>query len=182
MFGAGVAPFCLYALFIGWAQVKLDTKVEETIKDELELLGFELVKLEGSFSGRRKVIRLYIDHPEKGVTVEDCIRVTKTIGLVLDGKDLIKVPYNLEVSSPGMNRPLVKLEHFRRFVGKTARIIVLEDGGNTRTRIGEIICAEEDTVTLSVEGEEERIPFGRISKANLHGEKWKVAGSKPADK
>ena len=80
--------------------------------------------------------------------------MTKTIGLVLDGKDLIKVPYNLEVSSPGMNRPLVKLEHFRRFVGKTAKIVVLEDGGNTRTRIGEIICAEEDTVTLSVEGEE----------------------------
>ena len=182
MFGAGVAPFCCYALFPGCAKVKLDTRLEEIIKDELELLGFELVKIEGSFAGKRKVIRLFIDHSEKGVTVDDCIQVTRTIGLVLDGEDLLKVPYNLEVSSPGMNRPLSKPEHYRRFVGKTVKMVVFEDGGDTRTRIGEIIGAEEDTVTLSVEGEEERIPFGKISKANLHGEKWKIPGSKRADK
>ena len=159
----------------------LDAKVEGIIKDELNLLGFELVRLEGSLTGKRRVIRLYIDHRERGVTVDDCVHVTKTIGLVLDGEDLINVPYNLEVSSPGMNRPLSSPEHFRRFLGKSAKIVVLEEDGGSRTRIGEIIGAEEDSVTLSVEGKEERIPFGRISKANLHGEKWKVPGSKRAD-
>ncbi len=158
--------------------MNLGSQLEEIIKDELELLGFELIKLEGSLTGKRKVIRLYIDHPEKGVTVDDCVQVTRTLGLILDGEDLIKVPYNLEVSSPGMNRPLSKPEHFRRFAGKTVKIVLLEDGERQKTKIGEIIGAEEDAVTLSVEGEEERIPFERISKANLHGEKWKVTGSK----
>ena len=162
--------------------MKLDAQVEKIIKDELELLGFELVKLEGSLAGKRKVIRLYIDHQEKGVTVDECIQVTRTIGLVLEGENVIKVPYNLEVSSPGMNRPLSKPEHFKRFVGKKAKIVTLEDGGGSRASIGEIIGVEEDTVILSVEGGEERIPFERISKANLHGEKWKVTGSKRADK
>ncbi len=161
--------------------MNLGSQLEEIIKDELELLGFELVKLEGSLTGKRKVIRLYIDHPEKGVTVDDCVQVTRTLGLILDGEDLIKVPYNLEVSSPGMNRPLSKPEHFRRFAGKTVKIVLLEDGERQKTKIGEIIGAEEDAVTLSVEGEEERIPFERISKANLHGEKWKVTGSKRTD-
>ncbi len=161
--------------------MNLGSQLEEIIKDELELLGFELIKLEGSLTGKRKVIRLYIDHPEKGVTVDDCVQVTRTLGLILDGEDLIKVPYNLEVSSPGMNRPLSKPEHFRRFAGKTVKIVLLEDGERQKTKIGEIIGAEEDAVTLSVEGEEERIPFERISKANLHGEKWKVTGSKRTD-
>ncbi len=161
--------------------MNLGSQLEEIIKDELELLGFELVKLEGSLTGKRKVIRLYIDHPERGVTVDDCVQVTRTLGLILDGEDLIKVPYNLEVSSPGMNRPLSKPEHFRRFAGKTVKIVLLEDGERQKTKIGEIIGAEEDAVTLSVEGEEERIPFERISKANLHGEKWKVTGSKRTD-
>lgn len=161
--------------------MNLGSQLEEIIKDELELLGFELVKLEGSLTGKRKVIRLYIDHPERGVTVDDCVQVTRTLGLILDGEDLIKVPYNLEVSSPGINRPLSKPEHFRRFAGKTVKIVLLEDGERQKTKIGEIIGAEEDAVTLSVEGEEERIPFERISKANLHGEKWKVTGSKRTD-
>lgn len=161
--------------------MNLGSQLEEIIKDELELLGFELIKLEGSLTGKRKVIRLYIDHPERGVTVDDCVQVTRTLGLILDGEDLIKVPYNLEVSSPGMNRPLSKPEHFRRFAGKTVKIVLLEDGERQKTKIGEIIGAEEDAVTLSVEGEEERIPFERISKANLHGEKWKVTGSKRTD-
>jgi ribosome maturation factor RimP len=162
-------------------KVKLDPRVEEIIEDELALLGFELVMLEGSLAGKRKVIRLYIDNPEKGVSVDDCVIVTRTIGLVLDNEDLIKVPYSLEVSSPGMNRPLAKPEHFRRFKGKAAKVVIMEEG-STRTRIGEIVDVVEDTVIISVEGREEQIPFDKISKANLHGEKWKVTGPKRAEK
>jgi ribosome maturation factor RimP len=163
-------------------EVKLDPRVEEIIEDELALLGFELVMLEGSLAGKRKVIRLYIDHPEKGVTVDDCVIVTRTIGLVLDNEDLIKVPYNLEVSSPGMNRPLAKPEHFSRFKGKTAKVVIIDEEGSTTTRIGEIVDVAEESIIISVEGSEEEIPFEKISKANLHGEKWKVTGPKRAEK
>ena len=92
------------------------------------------------------------------------------------------MPYNLEVSSPGMNRPLAKPEHFLRFKGKTAKIVIMEGEGSTRTRIGEIVDAAGDSVIISVNGEEEEIPFDKISKANLHGEKWKVTDPKRAEK
>jgi ribosome maturation factor RimP len=158
--------------------VVLENRIERMIEEELALLGFELVKLEGSITGKRKVIRLYIDSPERGVSVDDCVHVSKTIGFMLDQENLFGGPYNLEVSSPGMNRPLVKPEHFRRFVGKTAKIVISVEGGGTRTRIGEIIGADDRSVTLSAGGVEENIPFDRISRANLHGEKWKVTGSR----
>lgn len=157
---------------------RLGSKVE----DELRMLGFELVKLEGSILGKKKVLRLYIDHPERGVTVDDCVHVTKVIGFMLDAESLIEGPYNLEVSSPGINRPLSKPEHFRRFTGKTAKVVLAGAGEPGGSRIGEIIGADEDSVTLSVEGEEQRIPFERISKANLHGEKWEITHGKRAKK
>ena len=158
--------------------MELDKKLKVIVTEELNLLGFELVKLESSLTGRRRVVRLFIDHPERDISVEDCVRTSKAIGFVLEGEDVIGEPYNLEVSSPGMNRPLVKDEHFRRFVGKTAKVVATLEGGKTRTVIGRIEGIEGSELLLTVEGEEVRIPLGSVTKANLHGQKWDVPNVK----
>jgi ribosome maturation factor RimP len=162
--------------------MKFDKRLEDIVTEEVDLLGFELVKMESSLSGRRRVIRLFIDHPEREISVEDCVRVSKAIGFVLDGEDGIKESYNLEVSSPGINRPLVKDEHFRRFVGKSAKVVSTGPGGETRTLIGRIDGIDGGDLLLTVDNREHRIPLGSIVKANLHGEKWDVPSLKKQKK
>lgn len=149
-------------------------KLFEIVEEELDGLGFELVKLDFYSRGRKRVVRLFIDEPEKGVTLDDCVRVSKAVGFVLDGEDLMKGPYNLEVSSPGINRALSKPSHFRRFEGRTARIEHLVSEGKKETLTGEIAGADDSAVTVLVGGDKIRIEMDRIVKANLHGEKWDI--------
>jgi ribosome maturation factor RimP len=175
----GGRPILFFWHFSGAAPaMELNKKLEDIVTEELDLLGFELVKLESSLSGRRRVIRLFIEHPEREVSVGDCVRISKAVGFVLEGEGVMGEPYNLEVSSPGMNRPLVKGEHFRRFAGKTAKVVAIGDGGKTRTFIGRIEGVEGNELLLTVEGGEMRIPIGSVTKANLHGEKWDVPSVK----
>ncbi|MBN2070653.1 MAG: ribosome maturation factor RimP [Candidatus Krumholzibacteriota bacterium] len=145
---------------------------------EIDALGFELVKLDRFSRGRREILRIFIDDAENGVTIDDCVKVTKALGLVLDGDELLPGSYNLEVSTPGMNRPLTKREHFVRFTGKSARVEYLGGQGEKSSLIGEIEGLEDDCLLLSKAGISEKIEFDRIVKANLHGEKWGTSAEK----
>lgn len=157
---------------------ELEKRLEDIINEEIDLLGYELVKLESSLIGRKRVIRLFIDHPGREIGVDDCVRISKAVGFVLDGEDLIRESYNLEVSSPGMNRPLVKRAHFERFAGKTAKVVSTGPEGEHRTFIGRIEGIDGDELLLTVASGEVRVPFGDITKAHLHGEKWEVPSRK----
>jgi len=156
--------------------------LEELVAHELDLLGFELVKIDSFLRGRKRVIRVYIDHPERGVTLDDCVHVTKMIGFALDGENVIPGPYNLEVSSPGINRPLTKPEHFKRFQGKEAKVVHLKEDGGSETAIGDIVDADRTHVTLSNKSGMVQIPFEKLVKANLHGEKWEITKLKRGKK
>ena len=72
--------------------MKLEKRLEDIVTEELDLLGFELVKLESSLAGRKRVVRLFIDHPEREIGVDDCVRISKAVGFVLDGEDVMGVP------------------------------------------------------------------------------------------
>ena len=146
--------------------------VASLVEEELQGLGYELVKLDVSSRGKRRILRVFIDDPDRGVTIDDCVRVSKALGLALDGEDLIQGPYNLEVSTPGMNRPLTKREHYRRYAGKTARVEYIAGSGEKHSSIGKIERIENEDLILSNDKGEDRIPFESIIKANLHGEKW----------
>ncbi len=159
-----------------------DVRLEDFVSRELERLGFELVKLEMPVRGRRRIIRLFIDHPDKDVTINDCVQVTKAIGFVLEGEDFVPGPYNLEVSSPGINRSLTKPAHFKRFSGRMARIEHTARDGGKETLIGAIVGSDDETVTLRVAGEVRRIAFEEILRANLHGERWEIPKSKRGGK
>jgi ribosome maturation factor RimP len=145
------------------------------VEKELDDLGFELVKLDMASLGRRTVLRVFIDDPETGVTLEDCVKATRVLGLALEGDEIMPGPYNLEVSSPGINRALSKPEHFIRFTGKEVKIEYSGEGGEKRTAIGIISAADGAAVTISSGSEELRIGMSRILRANLHGEKWEIS-------
>jgi ribosome maturation factor RimP len=154
--------------------VKADARLESLIDGELGTLGFELVKLEISIRGRRRILRLFIDHPERGVTLDDCVRVTKAIGFAIDGEGIIPGLYNLEVSSPGINRPLTKPAHFKRFAGRTARIEHTGGAAGRETVIGVIAGADDEAVTVDSDAGTRRIAFKDIIRGNLHGEQWEI--------
>lgn len=149
-------------------------RLSALIEKELDDLGFELVKLDMASLGRRTVLRIFIDDPDTGVTLEDCVKVTRVLGLALEGDEIVPGPYNLEVSSPGINRVLSKPEHFIRFVGKEAKIEYSGDGGEKKIAIGIIAAADGAGVTISSAPGELVIGMGRILRANLHGEKWEI--------
>jgi ribosome maturation factor RimP len=107
----------------------------------------------------RESLRLFIDHPD-GVGLDLCERVTMQV------RDLL-ADYALEVSSPGLDRPLVRPEHFARFVGHAARIRTGEPIGGRRNFTGRLTAADEATVSIESEGETIEIPFDLISRSNL---------------
>ncbi|HET7922478.1 MAG TPA: ribosome maturation factor RimP [Gammaproteobacteria bacterium] len=129
-------------------------------------LGYELVELEFHGQGRNSVLRLYIDGP-KGVTLDDCERVSRQVSGVLDVEDPIPGHYALEVSSPGLDRPLRRLEDFERFVGQRAKLELLLPLDGRRRFTGTLAGVEAGEVLMDVEGERLRLPFTQMGKAHL---------------
>ena len=129
-------------------------------------LGFELVDTEFSGSGRQAVLRIYIDSPE-GVTVDDCAQVSRQVSAILDVEDPIPGQYMLEVSSPGLDRPMVKREDFQRFAGEIVKIRMSVAVLGRRNFTGRLAGIEGDTVILEMDKESFDLPFGDIEKARL---------------
>ena len=107
----------------------------------------------------RESLRLYIDHPD-GVGLDLCERVT------LQVRDLL-ADYALEVSSPGLDRPLTKPEHFRRFIGHEVRIRTAEPVGGRKNFTGRLVAADAEAVSIESEGGNAEIPFDLVSRSNL---------------
>lgn len=130
-------------------------------------LGYEFVGMELIGQGRQSVLRVYIDK-EGGILVDDCSRVSHQVSGVLDVEDPIRGRFMLEISSPGLDRPLFTLEHFKRFVGAAIKLELNEatEDGQKRFR-GEILEVDGDTIHVQVEDEEFEIPFALVNKARL---------------
>lgn len=144
-------------------------RVSSMVIPVLEKAGMELVDLEYRKEGSNWVLRLFIDR-EGGVTLDDCADMGREIGEALDAEDIIHHEYNLEVSSPGLNRPLKKEADFRRFAGKLAKIKTFEVIGTGRNFKGRIEGCEDGVVAIAVDGVIHRIPISKIAKANIEYE------------
>jgi ribosome maturation factor RimP len=133
-------------------------------------LGYELVEVEWSSSGRNSLVRVYIDRTDgAAVGLDDCERASRAIGAALDAADPIGHEYRLEVSSPGFDRPLRTAAHFARFAGSEARIeLSLPLEGRRRFR-GRLCGVEDGKVTIMVDGREWALPLDGVSKARLVG-------------
>ena len=129
-------------------------------------MDYEMVGVEYLPQGKHSVLRIYIDKPE-GIDVDDCGHVSRQISAMLDVEDPIKGEYSLEVSSPGMDRPLFTAAHFEQFVGNKANVRLKIPVNSQRKFVGVIGAQNDDTVNLEVNGENIEIPFDLIDKANL---------------
>lgn len=136
------------------------------IRPVVEALGYELVGIEYAAGSRSGLLRVYIDGAE-GIGVEDCRRVSHQVSGVLDVEDPIPGHYNLEVSSPGLDRPLFEPEHFDRFAGQTVRVRLRSPREGRRNFKGLLQGITGDQVVLAEDGEEVRLPFAEIERARL---------------
>jgi ribosome maturation factor RimP len=136
--------------------------VEPILREDL----LELVDIEFHQTGRRWILRLFIDK-EAGIGIQDCERTSREVGRLLDVEDIIDHPYALEVSSPGLTRSLKRKQDFDRYAGKKCRIItkfLIE--GRTEFK-GEIVSVTEKDVELRDDLRTYSIPADAIKKANL---------------
>ncbi|MBT8443895.1 MAG: ribosome maturation factor RimP [Gammaproteobacteria bacterium] len=136
------------------------------LEPAVEALGYELSDVELSLGHGRGLVRLFIDN-EQGITLEDCERVSHQVSGVLDVEDLIAGDYNLEVSSPGADRKLVKPEHFDRFAGSVIKVRLrrLVDG---RRRIkGQLLGRQDDEIRMRLNGKDVSFAIEEIEVARL---------------
>ena len=115
---------------------------------------------------RSALLRVFIDRPD-GVTLDHCSQVSYQLSGLLDVEDPIKVPYTLEVSSPGIDRPLLRLEHYRKHIGHDAKVRLKWPVEGARNFRGVIQSVEGDEITMNVDGGEVVFPFDAVSRGRL---------------
>src|SRR5688572_9341868 len=129
--------------------------------------GMEVVEVELRPEGSRRgrVLRLYLDK-HGGLNIEELGRVSRQLSELLDTQDIVEGSYTLEVSSPGINRPLKKPEHFQRFIGKRVRVRTGDMIEGRRSFLGILNEVTGEKIKIEVEGKQYRIPFLMIEKSN----------------
>ncbi|AYF90058.1 ribosome maturation factor RimP [Pseudomonas sp. JS3066] len=132
----------------------------------VEALGYQCWGIEFLSQGRHSLLRIYIDH-ENGILVEDCEKVSRQISGVLDVEDPISNEYTLEVSSPGMDRPLFTLEQFAAHAGELVKIKLRSPFEGRRNFQGLLRGVEEQDVVVLIEDREFLLPIELIDKANI---------------
>jgi len=148
---------------------KILNQVESLVSPVLENLGYVLIEQELANESGRWVLRLYIDK-EGGVTIDDCARASRGIEDLLEVEGAVPVAYNLEISSPGVFRPLRKRDDFEKFQGERIRLKTLEPVDGRSNYLGILLGFEGDDIMMMVDGEKYKIPYSALSKAKLEPE------------
>lgn len=140
----------------------LDTALQQLLEPVVTALGYELVGVERI----NKIVRVYIDRPE-GIDISDCERVNNQIEGMLEVENPIHGQYTLEVSSPGIDRPLFTLTHYTKFIGHKIKIRLTQPINARRTLSGVLQQVEDHSITLLTEGVEHKLPYDQIQRAHV---------------
>ena len=143
-----------------------DQQITDLLGATVDALGFELWGVEYLSQGRHSILRIYID-AENGITVEDCARVSEQVGSVLDVEDPITGEYTLEVSSPGMDRLLFRLDQYPAFVGETVELRLRVPFEGRRKFKGVLTGVEGEDIVIRVDDHEYLLPHSAIDKARI---------------
>lgn len=136
------------------------------LEPTIERLGYELADLEVRLGGRDGVLRVFIDHPD-GIGLDDCEKVSLAVSALLDVEDPLPGHYNLEVSSPGLDRKLTKAKHFQRFKGETLKVSMrFPIDGRKRFR-GTLVSSDDENIVMEVDGVSYSLPIATIDTARL---------------
>jgi ribosome maturation factor RimP len=145
----------------------LDTSaLRDVIEPSVSALGYDLVAVELTGDGSNTVLRVYIDLPG-GITIDDCETVSRQVSAVLDVEDPIRGEYTLEVSSPGLDRPLVRREDFEKYAGEDVKIRTAEQVLGRRNFTGRLQGIEGNLVLVEVDNEIYELDLDQIEKARL---------------
>ena len=146
--------------------LSITEQVTDLIEPPLEGMGFELVDVEYLSTHGKWVLRLYIDR-DGGVTLEDCARVSREIGDLIDVKDIIVHNYVLEVSSPGLDRPLKKEKDFEHAIGKKIKVKTVAPVKGRRNYTGYLRNFQKGILYMELENGPIHFPWKEVEKANL---------------
>ncbi|SQH77896.1 conserved hypothetical protein [Shewanella benthica] len=144
----------------------IEKKLEEMLTSPVEALGHRLWGLEYIQAGKHSILRVYIDN-DKGIFIEDCAETSRQISAILDVEDPISTEFTLEVSSPGVDRPLFSAEQYGSYIDETVKIQLTMPVAGSRNLKGTVIGVEGQTLTLSVDGNELIIALDNIRRGNL---------------
>ena len=144
-----------------------DLVLKQLLQPVVEALNCDLWGIEMQMGGKTKLLRIYIDRDELGVGIDDCERVSRQASAILDVEDVIAGEYILEVSSPGMDRPLYELDHYARYLGEEISIRLRFPYEGRRNYKGRLKAIEGDEIVVVVADSEFLFPVEGIEKANL---------------
>lgn len=142
------------------------TDIQDLLDPGAEALGFEVLAVEMAGGARHSVLRVFIDGP-RGVTVDDCAAASHQFSAILDVEDPIAGQYTLEVSSPGLDRPLTRVRHFEAVLGQNIRVQTEVAVAGRRRFRGQLRSADGEYVEMAVDGEIFSIPLSLVAKARL---------------
>jgi ribosome maturation factor RimP len=148
------------------AKAAIDQRLASIVTPTIEGLGFELVRLR-LMSGRRNVLQIMADRPDGGIEVDDCAKISRAVSAVLDVEDPIHAEYVLEVSSPGIDRPLTRLKDFERWAGYEARVETSEPVEGRRRFKGTLGGVQDGEVLLEIPEGTIGLAFAMVSDAKL---------------
>ena len=141
------------------------THIEQLLQPGADTLGFEIVAVEMA-GGDSSIVRVYIDTPD-GVSIDDCAKASRQFSAILDVEDPISNRYTLEVSSPGMDRPLAKAEHFESVIGQEVKIRMATLINGRKRYKGQLLEASDQAAILEVDGEQVELFYNDMDRARL---------------
>lgn len=136
-------------------------RIESVIEEKLATMGYELYELKDIRAGSRSILRLFVDNAN-GITVKECEKISHEISILLDVENFSQSPYTLEVSSPGIDRPLVTEKDFKRAVGNRIRFRLKGPEGKSSTLNGKLIDCANGVCTVETKKEKKEIPLSTI--------------------
>ncbi len=136
------------------------------LEPTVERLGYELADLEVRLGGKGGVVRVFIDKPD-GIGLDDCEKVSLAVSAILDVEDPVPGNYDLEVSSPGLDRKLTKVEHFQRFTGEIVKVSLRFPKDGRRRFRGTLVSADDENIVVEVDGESHSLALSMIDTARL---------------
>jgi ribosome maturation factor RimP len=144
---------------------ELITEIRSIIEDYLNAQNIQLVDLIYRYEGQDLFLMILADKPEGGITLDDCVYLNNRISRILDEKNIIEPRYILEVSSPGLDRPLVTKSDFLRCLDRNARFFLRRQINGKWELEGKIKSAKDDSVDIEIKGQPLTIPLSNIAKA-----------------
>ncbi|RZV32371.1 MAG: ribosome maturation factor RimP [Chromatiales bacterium] len=141
-------------------------ELAKLLEPTVERLGYELADLEVRLGSKGGLVRIFIDKPD-GIDLDDCEKVSLAVSALLDVEDPVPGNYNLEVSSPGLDRKLTKVEHFQRFEGETVKVQMRFPIEGRRRFRGTLVSSDDENIVVEVDGESHSLPLKTIDTARL---------------